>query len=380
MDRTDKDHREEKLNIRSFYLRLLKKIWIIPLAGIIGAIAAFGIYTLVTVSFGPQKTYRSESRLYISFAYNEKTGSLVDWYNAYTWDKLLLPTDDILNPIIDDLKTQGIEVVSSDSPTEVIGDKKVITRDELLNAITAEIPSDIRLMLLSAQYRDKETADAIMSAAVKSMENYGRKNEAFDSIKLLGTTPARLVVYSDRSIVAAVFGAILGIVIIILILLLVAALDDAIYVPEDAEARYGIPVLGVTFKKYSDGFFRNELVAACNKFLEGTSEIAVISTDSIRDEGKSAEDCEIIGQVLGKEVTDGKVKMIPLSVPGKVLDNYRKIGTADGVILCVPFGVRSGTMTEHIIAQLKKHECPVLGIVISRADERFMHRYYRISK
>lgn len=380
MDRTDKDHREEKLNIRGFYLRLLKKIWIIPMAVIIGAFLGFGIYTLATVTFGPQKTYRSEARLYISFAYNEKTGSLVDWYNAYTWDKLLLPTDDILNPIVEDLKKNGIEIVADGGPTEVIGDKTVITREQLLEAITAEIPSDIRIMLLSAEYTDMETTNAIMSAAVKSMENYGRVNEAFDSIKLLGTTEAKPVVYTDRSVVAAIFGAILGVITAILFLLLLAALNDAIYVPEDAEARYGIPVLGVTFGKNIDGFFRNELMAACNKKLAGTSEVAVISTDSLQDEVRSSGDCEVLTQVLGKEAIDSQVKFIPLSVPGKVLDNYRKIGTADGVILCVPYGVKSGTMTEHIIAQLKKHECPILGIVISRADYRFMCRYYRIGK
>ncbi len=375
MDRTDKDHREEKLNLRGFYLRLLKKIWIIPLAGIIGALIGLGIYTLVTVTFGPQKTYRGEARLYISFAYNEKTGSLVDWYNAYTWDKLLLPTDDILIPIIEDLKKQGIEIVADGGPAEIIGDKKVITREELLDSIiTAEIPSDIRIMLLSAEYTDKVTADAILSAAVKSMEHYGRTNEAFDSIKLLGTTEAKPVVYTDRSVVAAVFGAVLCVIATILAMLLLAALNDAIYVPEDAEARYGIPVLGVTFDKNIDGFFRNELMAACNKFLAGATEVAVISSDSLEDESKSSKDCDMIKQVYSG------AKFIPLSVPGKVLDNYRKIGTADGVILCVPYGVSNGTMTEHIITQLKKHECPVLGIVISRADYKFMRRYYRIAK
>ncbi len=229
-------------------------------------------------------------------------------------------------------------------------------------------------MLLSAEYTDKETADAILSAAVKSMEHYGRTNEAFDSIKLLGTTEAKPVVYTDRSVVAAVFGAVLCVIATILAMLLLAALNDAIYVPEDAEARYGIPVLGVTFDKNIDGFFRNELMAACNKFLAGATEVAVISTDSLEDESKSSKDCDMIKQVYSG------VKFIPLSVPGKVLDNYRKIGTADGVILCVPYGVSNGTMTEHIITQLKKHECPVLGIVISRADYKFMRRYYRIAK
>ena len=380
MDRTDKEHREEMLNIRSFYLRLLSKIWIIPLAAVIGALAALGIYTLVTVTFGPQKTYRSESRLYISFAYDEKKGTLVDWYNAYTWDNLLLPTDDILNPMIEELGKEGIVIVSDDGPAEDFGDEIVITRQELLDAITAEIPSDVRIMLLSTEYTDKDTSDAIMRAAVKSMEHYGRINDAFDSIKVLGTTEAKLVVYSDRSIVAAVFGALACVCVVILIMLMISALDDSIYVPEDAERRYDLPVLGVTFGKGSKGLFRNELIAACNKVFAGKTQIAVISVDSIKDDSKSAKDCEILVNSLGKDISDLGIKLNPLSVPGKVLDNYRKIGTSDGVILCVPYKKNCGTMAEHIIAQLHKHECPVLGIVLVRANEKFMNKYYRISK
>ena len=86
MERGSKGHKDESLNLRSFYLRLLGKIWIIPVAALVGALLALGIYTLVTVTFGPAKTYEAVARLNISFAYDENKGSLVDYYNAYTWD------------------------------------------------------------------------------------------------------------------------------------------------------------------------------------------------------------------------------------------------------------------------------------------------------
>ena len=71
MERSSKGHMEEAVNLRSFYLRLLEKIWIIPVAAIIGAILCAGIYTLVTVTFGPAKTYSANAKLYISFAFDE---------------------------------------------------------------------------------------------------------------------------------------------------------------------------------------------------------------------------------------------------------------------------------------------------------------------
>ena len=54
------------------------------------------------------------------------------------------------------------------------------------------------------------------------------------------------------------------------------------------------------------------------------------------------------------------------------------IGAAEGAILAVPYGKKNAAMTEHLISQLKKIECPVLGIVFTRADFKFIKRYYGI--
>ncbi|WP_029231876.1 YveK family protein [Butyrivibrio sp. VCB2006] len=377
MERGSKGHREETLNLRCFYLRLLRKIWIVPVAAIVGACLCLGIYTLVTVTYGPARSYKADARLYVSFAYDENKGTLVDHYNAYTWQHMLMPTDDILNPIIKELEAEQIFVTENDGPSATYGNAKSITKDELLASINADTPSDVRLMLLSAENADKELADAILRASVKSLENYGNTNKAFDSIKCLSIDEAKLVTYSDRSVAAVLFGAICAAVVAILIMLLIAAIDDAIFIQEDAQKRYGVNVLGIQCEKPIE-FFNNELVAAFGKATEGTGKVAVISVDSIDSDKASAEDTEHIKALIAGTEASEHVGLVPMSVPGTVLDNYRKIGTCDGVIVCVPFGIRNGAMTEHILTQLKKHECPVLGMIIVRADGRFMRAYYGI--
>ena len=377
MKRESKGHRDETLNLRCFYLKLLRKIWIVPLAAIIGACVALGIYTLVTVTYGPARTYKADARLYVSFAYDENKGTQVDHYNAYTWQHMLMPTDDILIPIITELMANGVIVVEDDGPVANYGDGKAITKEQLLSSINADTPSDVRLMLLSAENEDKELADLILRASVKSLEKYGSTNTAFDSIKCLSIDDAKLVTYSDRSFAAGLFGAIAAAVVAILAMLLIHAIDDAIFVQEDAEKRYSVNVLGITCKKL-DEFFANELIAAFGKATEGASQVAVISVDSIDNEKVSEKDTETIKAIISDSEAAENVSLIPMAVPGTVLDNYRKIGTCDGVIVCVPFGIRNGAITEHILTQLKKHECPVLGMVIVRADRTFMHSYYGI--
>ena len=382
MGRGSSGHLDEAMNLRSFYLRLFRKIWIVPLAMIIGAVIGGGVYTLATVTFGPQRMYSADATLYISFAYDEKKGSLVDYYNAFTWNTLI-PTDAIMEPIVEDLEKNGINVISEavSKATDNNGSGNILTMDELRAAINADIPSDVRVMVLSATHPDKDMTDKIMKAAVKALVRYGNINDAFDSIKRLGENEARLVTYTDRTKVAVIFGAICAFVVAILGLMLADVLDDAVYVPEDAEKRYRTSVLGTLFKnsKGKEEFFRNELKAAFVNTVAGKSQIAVISTDSVDDAGQSEKDCAALKKALGSTINENEVKFIPMAVPGSVLDNYRKIGTCDGVVLCVPYGIKSGAMTEHVIAQLKKHECPVLGIVMVRADKVFLYRYYGLT-
>ena len=382
MGRGSSGHLEEAMNLKSFYLRLIRKIWIVPVALIIGALIGGGVYTLATVTFGPQRKYQADATLYISFAYDENKGSLVDYYNAFTWNTLI-PTDAIMEPIVDDLEKNGINVISDavSKATDNNGSGNIITMDELRDAINADIPSDVRVMVLSATHADKDITDKIMKASVKALVNYGNINDAFDSIKRLGENEAHLVTYSDRTAVAAIFGAICACVIAILGLMLFDVIDDAVYIPEDAEARYNTSVIGTLFKKAGDKdeFFRNELKAAFTNVAAGKTQIAVISTDSITDSKQSEIDNQALKEALGATLDDSKVQLITMAVPGTVLDNYRKIGTCDGVILFVPYGVKSGAMTEHVLAQLKKHDCPVLGLVLTRADRTFLYRYYGLT-
>ncbi len=382
MERGSSGHLEESMNLRSFYLRLFRKIWIVPVAILAGAILGAGIYTLVTVTFAPKHPYSADATLYISFAYDENKGSLVDYYNAFTWNTLI-PTDAIMEPIIEDLEQNGLSVISEavSNASNGVGNGNIIFMDELRGAINADIPSDVRVMVLTVTHPDKDIANMILEAAVNSLENYGVINDAFDSIKKLGENEAKPVVYTDRTVVAAIFGAICALVMTLLGMMLYDVVDDAVYVPEDAEKRYRTSVIGTLFADSKDKaeFFRNELVAGFLGVVGGKEQIAVISTDSVKDDASSLSDCEALKETLGASLQESGVKLLPMAVPGSVLDNYRKIGTCDGVILCVPYAIKSGAMTEHVIAQLKKHECPVLGILLVRADRKFIYRYYGLT-
>ena len=120
-------------------------------------------------------------------------------------------------------------------------------------------------------------------------------------------------------------------------------LDDAVYVPEDAEKRYGLPVVATLPRKGET----EETVPALLK------EEAERCFRSFADAGKK--------WVLLNETTSEAER-----------------GAADVLLLEVPYGKRNGTLTAHILAQARARGEEVRGIVMTDADMLFLKRYYRL--
>ena len=94
------NYSKEPVNYRLLWLKLLKKIWMIPASMVAGAIVVFGIYFLYkTVITG--RTYQVENIYYIDFA-EDSGGTQYTWVNQYTWSELA-DMDVFINGIYEDL-------------------------------------------------------------------------------------------------------------------------------------------------------------------------------------------------------------------------------------------------------------------------------------
>ena len=370
MDRSKNKYMDETLDLKSFYLRLLKKIWIIPVVALIGALIAACIYHLVTVTLGPGKQYEDKAGFYITYApeaylTTDTGGTMIDYYNSYTWANDILPSDDVLPVTMEKLKAAGVD----------------ISKEEVLSSTLAESPADYRFVTVTVKNSDKEIIDKILDATVESLQEFPPKSlmNAVESVSVISRSEVKPAKVDNRIGIAAAFGAVVGALLAILGIILLDALDDAVYVPEECERRYKIPVLGVISDKGDIcDMLKNELTAAFEKYASKVENAYFISTDSLDDYERSGKDLDALKNVLGNGRCESVSKLTPMEVPGKVLENYRKIGGSDGVILGIPMGKKNGCMTEHVISQLKKHDCPVLGTIIVRADEKFIKKYYGV--
>lgn len=376
----DTGHRNENMNIRCFYGRLLRKIWLIPLAALIGAVAGFAIYFAANVVYAPARTYEATSMLYLIFTPDE-TGEVYDYYNGYTWNQLMT-TDEIINTTMDNLKEMGITELASGSetPGSVEGG---VTRDEVLRSTTASVPSDLRYLVITINNTDKELTKAILTATDNALISYGQKRDEFISINLeREDDEPSLEAITDRTAVAAALGAGIAVFLVIMIMILLDAMDDAIYVPEDAEKRYHIPVLGVLpfDNQELPTRFKNELIACSKKTLGAHSSIAFISVNDTEGSDNSKKCVEDFKDIVKSSFNFERTRIEAMPLPGTTLESYREISECEGVVIAIPAADRRGAMAEHMISQLHKHDCPVLGIIMTRADMTFLNWYYRLPK
>ena len=364
----------EILNLRAFYLVLLKKIWLVPVVAVLGAIVAGIIYFLANVVYAPARNYVTESTLYIYFAYDENKRSEVDFYNAYTWNILVKAEDsnlevrteyNILDRIMENLEAAGYK------------EGVDITREEVKASVNADIPSDVRVMIFTVSNPDRELSGAIADAANAALVEYGKANYAFTHIELLGRSDTRLELIPDRMGVAVIFGAVLGAVLACLSLLFSKAMDDAAYVPEDLERRYNLPVLGVLSKEGEEepSFFRNELLLTFKEKLKTEKNIVIISADDKNGAETAEAVVKRLKNVIGNGLPEGCPVFKPMSLPGNDNDSASQLSSMDGAIIAVQMGKHNGAMTEHLISLLKKLGCKVCGMVVTDADMKLLNRY-----
>ena len=392
MDTNKVKYTDETLNLRSFYLRFLKKIWILPVAALIGAILAGGIYYLVTVTFGPERRYEAQARFYLTYsddAYirNAEGERVLDWYNGATWTNFIFNDHDFLLELVKTMKEEGVDISQERMKVlEAAGGPDIsnqlqaleeagvdVIKDESKINVKGDIISNERFLLVTINETDKELVEKLTDAFIKSLESYPTYNasKAFESIVCTSKSDVYLEKTDNRIAVAIIFGTILAAVLAVLAILLIDAVDEAIYVPEECEKRYGIRVLGTVFQgNETCDLLRGELAKLYDKYVADKENIVLISSEAANDASFSEKDLESLKKTLGSDYDAklSKIKAISAS----------DIGAAEGAILAVPYGKKNAPMTEHLISQLKKIECPVLGIVFTRADLKFIKRYYGI--
>ena len=92
--KTEKDNRgkimweteyaREPINYRLFFLKMLKKIWMLPLSALAGGLIIGGIYYVVNMVIGDGYIYRARTIYHIEYA-QDGDGVEKEYYNYFTF-------------------------------------------------------------------------------------------------------------------------------------------------------------------------------------------------------------------------------------------------------------------------------------------------------
>ena len=317
----ERSYADEGMDVKKYMLCLLGRLPLLLAATVCGALLGALIYTIVRTVPESEREYQAYAKVYLDFAADE-TGEVYQAYNGYTWNDLMA-ADPIMN-----LTLAGL---SAD-----------YAREEVEEAMQAEILSDIRLLTLTVTTHSAARTDEILAAAVEALEDYGVQAKEFIGIKAVRVTQAKLLVADERLVQAVLIGLFLGLFLILLGVSLYYVMDDRILVAGDIRKVTDVSFLGYTSvgEKLTDDYEKN---LSYLQDKQGTLQICDLEPDK------------------------------PFSS-----EDFEKMRKARGVVLCLPYGKVHGTFLAYVIEQLNSQDCVLCGVSIRNGDEKFLRKYYGV--
>lgn len=337
------EYAREPVDYRLFFLRLLKKIWLIPLAAVLGAVVVGGIYYFVNMVVGDGHQYRAGTVYYVKYSTDE-SGAEADYYNYFTWNEL----------ITTDYFTDGM--------TSSMQGK--ITKEEVLANVTATVESDYRYLYTKSVSPDKAFSVEMEHKVAELMVAFANTKDEIESIEVVDV--ADIDDIEDISLIfinhAVILGAVIGLLAGILFFSFASCIDTSIYIPATLEKRYHLPVLGAPSM--------SEFTTNCGHFI-GEKRAVLVRVDK-----GSADKEEADNENLKKYFTGCTVDAIYSDITEKS-DVMDKLKESECIILVVRAGADNGKRIERVVEQLARQDIKITAFALVDEDKWLIDKYYK---
>lgn len=360
------------MDLKRMLLYFQKKIWVIIMLIVLGITFGGVAYQIIRGMKMPVE-YETVSKLYISFHVDEN-GEVYQQYNGYTWNDLL-DTDPIVDLIMKELP--GYD------------------REQVREATTAEILSDIRLLTIYVRGDSEKFVREVKGATEAGLMAYAQESEELKLIKVIRSEAPERIYWDDRTTAACTLGGIIMGILAFLAFGFAYALNECIYVQSDIEKRYPYRALGIlTMNQKGLQPYAGELKADIHYVLGEKKKFAILDMGNHADMrklelegllnrgemeipvGSGEEDFgwHIMEEEKPREADEWEV--VPFNENVLSEEECMKIRELGGVVILLPFGFDVGKKTERILTFLRNQDCNIWGMIIAQADEEFLNRYY----
>lgn len=346
---------KEPLDLKLLLLVMMKKILVILLAGILGALLCGGIYFLDKIAFGEGVTYEAVSTYYVDYGTDPLTNNEFTYINGATWNDIWVHSDEFVASILQKAGEEAARLTGVP-----------LTAEKVRASVSAALETDLRMPITTVRTESPELTMALCRALEETMVEFGESGEQkeINGIRLvIGPKDAQKSVLDNRTGRACILGAVLGLFFAVVGLCLYYMLDDSVYVPETFEYRYGIPMLGTLSAK--------ELGENFSYLFSGKMRIALVGTDEKTEPEEVLKDLRDALGTQGEEKEYMPVRAIDREPEG--LETLRK---ADGVLLLIEAGAHDGKRIEHCLQLLRKQDIAVTAALLLHEDEKLLKAYY----
>lgn len=337
------DFAGETMDYKLFWLKFIKRIWLILVVTILGALLVGVPYYLFNVTFGPGPSYKVVSEYYLEYA-EDGSGATYEYFNYYTWNEIV-DTDEF------------IVILRENLPKEMFAGE-----DTLRTYTSATVESDTRYLYTTVQTEHPDKTLAIARAMEQSIADFSMVQKELESVKVVTSPVEAEKTYPDvRTARAYILGGVLGLFVGLTGVCIYIVSDSSIDLPNVLEKRYGIKALG------------------CKNFAESKNNIryCVAKSNSVsllcdkNDVQASVE--EYFKECLPSEI---QINIITEDVLSENFD-FKELRKQDDVVLLVEAGARNGKRVERIIEQLKRQDVELSGAFLYNEDEKLLKHYYR---
>ncbi len=209
----------DRFDIKLFLLRLLRKFHILLMGAVLGGILIGGGYAVKKLVID-KPLYQTRIVAHEDLYFDTEIGQYT-YINRYTWN----------------------EIVAMDWITDEISENLSgkYSSDEISALLTAEVPSDSRIVYVYVTSEDKEKTAEVAKATVPVIESVSDKLPEIQDVLIMDVYETPKKVDNAKYLLrACILGAVLGLLAALFGRSVYILMDDSIYIPELFEKKYGI--------------------------------------------------------------------------------------------------------------------------------------------
>ena len=202
---------------------VLQKIWVVILCALIA-----GAATYLVCSFLIIPKYRSTTKIYVI---NRQNSDSLTYSDLQTGTQLTKDYQELVTsrPVLEEVKAElGLD----------------IDNDRFKKSITVSVPTDTRIVSITAEdtdpYMARAIADSVRTSAAEHIANVMNT----EAVNVVEEANLPTEIYSPKIIRNTVIGTVLGAFVAIVFIVIIYIMDDTIKNPDDVEKYLNLSVLG----------------------------------------------------------------------------------------------------------------------------------------